>query len=211
MNTEPTVGSRRRSDAVRNLERVMAAASELLIEADGSLTMKAVADRAGVGIGTVYRMFPNKHLLFEYLLSQRLELMRLRTDGLQEWEWHDDALVQLLGSLVRALSSEPVWRAIYRHPGGMEFLSRFLKQRLGTTMERLLHAEQALARVTADIEAEELIELAVAIGCQDCQTTTSHLLTVVFRGLQAEKAFTEYPLSRPSRQATSITDNPVGT
>jgi hypothetical protein len=93
----------------------------------------------------------------------------------------------------------------------MEFLSRFLKERLETTMGRLLHAEQALGRVTAGIEAEELIELAVAIGCQDCQTTTSHLLAVVFRGLQAEKAFTEYPLSRPNRKLPSITDTPVGT
>ena len=195
---------RRRADAVRNLERVMAAASELLIEPDATLTMKTVADRAGVGIGTVYRMFPNKQLLIEYLFRQRLELILLRTDGIQGWEWHDDALAQLLGSLVRTLSSEPVWRAFYRQPGGLELLNRLVKQSIGSTMRRLLHAEQALGRVRVDIDAEELIEFAVAIGYQDCQTTTSNLLTCLFRGLQDEKAVTEYPMSCSSR----VTDAP---
>ena len=77
MNTQPTVGMRRRADTRYEIwNDVIAAASELLIEPDASMTMKAVADRAGVGIGTVYRMFPNKQLLIEYLFGQRLELMR---------------------------------------------------------------------------------------------------------------------------------------
>ncbi len=208
MNTQPTVGMRRRADAIRNLERVIAAASELLIEPDASMTMKAVADRAGVGIGTVYRMFPNKQLLIEYLFGQRLELMRLRIDGIRGWEWHDDAVIELLGSLVRILSSEPLWQALYRQPSGLELLNRLVKKSLGSAMRRYLDVEQALGRVRADIEAEELIELAVAIGYQDCRTTTSHLLTVVFRGLQDERALTEGPMSRPSRKLPSMTDTP---
>jgi AcrR family transcriptional regulator len=55
---------RERKDAQRNLERVLSAAHELLAERGADVTMEEVARRAGVGVGTVYRRFPSKELLF---------------------------------------------------------------------------------------------------------------------------------------------------
>ena len=66
------------------------------------------------------------------------------------------AVIELLGSLVRILSSEPLWQALYRQPSGLELLNRLVKKSLGSTMRRFLDVEQALGRVRADIEAEEL-------------------------------------------------------
>lgn len=54
--------SARRADAARNRERVLAAARELLAE-DDDATMQAVAKRAGVGQGTLYRHFPTRESL----------------------------------------------------------------------------------------------------------------------------------------------------
>ena len=55
---------RERKDAQRNLERVLSAAHELLAERGADVTMEDVARRAGVGVGTIYRRFPSKDLLF---------------------------------------------------------------------------------------------------------------------------------------------------
>lgn len=53
-----------RSDVRRNMERVLRAAQELFAERGPDVTMCEVAARAGVGVGTVYRRFPSKELLF---------------------------------------------------------------------------------------------------------------------------------------------------
>jgi AcrR family transcriptional regulator len=52
-----------RADARRNRERVMAAARAAFAEAGADLPMEEIARSAGVGIGTVYRHFPNKEAL----------------------------------------------------------------------------------------------------------------------------------------------------
>ncbi len=55
---------RTRADAVRNYERVIAAASEVLAEKGAEAGVPEIAARAGVGKGTVYRCFPTKdHLV----------------------------------------------------------------------------------------------------------------------------------------------------
>ncbi len=49
-----------RADARANRERLLAAAAEVFAERGLSAEMKEIAERAGVGIGTIYRNFPSK-------------------------------------------------------------------------------------------------------------------------------------------------------
>ncbi len=58
---------RERKDAQRNLERVLRAAHELFAERGTDVTMEEVAQRAGVGVGTIYRRFANKDELFAHV------------------------------------------------------------------------------------------------------------------------------------------------
>jgi AcrR family transcriptional regulator len=52
-----------RADARRNRERLLDAAVELILEVGGEPSRDAVAGRAGVGIGTLYRHFPDQQAL----------------------------------------------------------------------------------------------------------------------------------------------------
>jgi len=52
-----------RADAKRNRERLLDAAVELILEAGGEPARDAIANRAGVGIGTLYRHFPDQQSL----------------------------------------------------------------------------------------------------------------------------------------------------
>ncbi|MDX6741561.1 helix-turn-helix domain-containing protein [Actinocorallia sp. A-T 12471] len=61
-----------RKDAARNLRRVMDAAAELFAERGLDATLEGVARRAGVGVATVYRKFPDKEALVEALFVERL-------------------------------------------------------------------------------------------------------------------------------------------
>ena len=62
-----------RKDAERNRLRILQAAAEVFTEKGLRATLDDVADRAGVGVGTVYRRFPDKEALVEALFTDRLD------------------------------------------------------------------------------------------------------------------------------------------
>ena len=54
-----------RADARQNYERLVEAAADSIGELGPSVSLEEVARRAGVGIGTLYRHFPNRQALLE--------------------------------------------------------------------------------------------------------------------------------------------------
>jgi AcrR family transcriptional regulator len=88
-----------RADARRNYDKLVAAARELF-SADGtSAPLEDVAERAGVGIGTLYRHFPTRQALLEAVYVDEVEAMARAADDLSELPpW--DALSQWLHQYV---------------------------------------------------------------------------------------------------------------
>lgn len=64
-----------RRDAERNRQRVLAAAAEVFTERGLDATLDEVARAAGVGIGTVYRRFPDKASLISELFKDRIDAL----------------------------------------------------------------------------------------------------------------------------------------
>lgn len=62
-----------RADARRNRERIIKAARKVFAETGHDAQMDDVAAAAGVGVGTVYRHFPNKDALIGELVRQKFE------------------------------------------------------------------------------------------------------------------------------------------
>jgi len=61
-----------RADARHNRERILAAAEQVFMEQGGGASLEAVAKRAGVGIGTLYRRFSTRDELLAATYSERL-------------------------------------------------------------------------------------------------------------------------------------------
>ncbi|MDV7241131.1 MULTISPECIES: TetR/AcrR family transcriptional regulator [Rhodococcus] len=61
-----------RKDAARNRARLLEAAEQLFASEGLDVTLKDVALRAGVGVGTVYRHFPTKDDLLDEIFADRL-------------------------------------------------------------------------------------------------------------------------------------------
>lgn len=59
-----------RSDAARNRQRIFAEAREAVIGGETALTLNELARRAGVGVGTVYRVFPTQRAMRESVLEE---------------------------------------------------------------------------------------------------------------------------------------------
>src|SRR3954464_3878310 len=91
LQTEAAPLSKRpkRADALRNCERLLAAAREAFTEADRSASLEDIARRAGVGIGTLYRHFPTRADLVEAVYVDEVEAMSRSAGELAEldpWE-----------------------------------------------------------------------------------------------------------------------------
>ena len=67
-----------RADARRNRARILEAARELFASEDPDVQIDDVARRAGVGVGTVYRHFPDKEALMGELVRERFALFNER-------------------------------------------------------------------------------------------------------------------------------------
>jgi len=104
--TAPGRGRSPRADAQRNRDHILDTAAQYFSEHGVSGSLDAIAKKAGVGAGTLYRHFPNREALLAALLTARDEELvkrrdSIRADGagaadcLQRWL---DALIEWAGA-----------------------------------------------------------------------------------------------------------------
>ena len=74
-----------RKDAERNRQRILEAARDLFAQRGLGVTLNDIAHHAGVGVGTVYRRFPDKEVLVDTLFQEHLDAWaRLFEEGLAD-------------------------------------------------------------------------------------------------------------------------------
>lgn len=88
MGEEPPKARKPRADQLRNRDRLLTAARDVF-RADGA-SLDAVARKAGLGIGTLYRHFPTREALYQAVYAREVEELvqlasRLDSDGLGFW------------------------------------------------------------------------------------------------------------------------------
>jgi AcrR family transcriptional regulator len=97
--TEIQLQRPQRADARANHDKLVAAARALFTEKGTSAPLEEVAERAGVGIGTLYRHFPTRQTLLEAVYVDEVEAMARAATELEELPpW--DALSQWLHQYV---------------------------------------------------------------------------------------------------------------
>ena len=75
--TNPEGATPKRADAVANHQRLLEAAREAFAELGANAEVKDIAERAGVGVGTIYRHFASKDVLLrEVILEAKAEFER---------------------------------------------------------------------------------------------------------------------------------------
>lgn len=175
-----------RADARRNRERVLAAAREAFAESGFGVPLDAIAARAGVGPGTVYRHFPTKEALFEAVTVARVrELVALARAGAQAPD-PGAALDALLGRIAaEAVAKRDLPDAL----GGVgEAAVAVARGELHEAMDVLLDRGRAVGAVRAGIGATELIALLKgllqAVRASADPELPARLLAVVRDGLR---------------------------
>jgi AcrR family transcriptional regulator len=191
MTTPPTEAVQlskrpKRADALRNYEKLVAAAREAFTEADRSASLEDIARRAGVGIGTLYRNFPTRADLVEAVYVDEVEALARSAAEFAELEpW--DALTAWLQRFVgyvatkQALSDELF--AIAERDAAVFAGSRAMFRSAG---EPLLRRAQEAGVVRPDVTIDEVVRLVGGIAKipADDPADVQRLLAVALDGLR---------------------------
>ncbi|WP_406049040.1 TetR/AcrR family transcriptional regulator [Kribbella sp. NBC_00889] len=89
-----------RADAARNYDLLVTAAREAFTENGADTSLEEIARRAGVGIGTLYRRFPNRTALLEAVYVDEIQSVCDRAYGFAEELEPFEALAAWLRSFV---------------------------------------------------------------------------------------------------------------
>ena len=96
-----------RRDAERNRQRILEAAAEVFTERGFAATLDDVARHAGVGVGTVYRRFPDKAALADALFDERIDALVTLAEQARDEPDAWAALVGVPGALGRDAGQGP--------------------------------------------------------------------------------------------------------
>ena len=97
----------KRADALRNRQKILAAAGEAFAQDGESTALEEIARRAGVGIGTLYRHFPTRHALVQELYREEVEELCRSAEAIEGDEpW--DALNRWLERFIPYVATKQV-------------------------------------------------------------------------------------------------------
>src|SRR3954464_1770903 len=154
----------KRADARRNYDKVLAAAREAFAAGGESTSLEEIARRAGVGIGTLYRHFPNRQALVQALYIHEVEdacRSAAELDGAEPWEalegWFE-RLIAYIGTK-RALAHELL---NYLEPEAALF--QVCRASLFDAGEPLLTRAQEAGVVRPDVTIAEVIQMVIGIA-----------------------------------------------
>jgi AcrR family transcriptional regulator len=154
-----------RADAVRNRERVLEAAKAVFSAGGPDASLEAVARRAGVGIGTLYRHFPTREALFEAVYRREVQQLVELAEQLKSAAEPVDALRRWLRSNVEVVATKKgMLAALALAVHGSSELYAHAFERLTKAVGALLDRAVAAGELRDDISPEDLLRALVGMS-----------------------------------------------
>lgn len=152
-----------RADAQRNHDALLAAAAGLFAAVGVDAPIKAIADRAGVGVATVYRRFPHRSDLILAVFRYEVDSCAAAAEALAAQHPPFEALTRWIDQLLDLIITKRGLSAALRSdaPALLPLRAEF-EARLAPSLQRLM--DLAGDEIAADISAAELWR-AVALLC----------------------------------------------
>jgi AcrR family transcriptional regulator len=157
---------RLRADAQRNIGSLLEAAKAVFATSGVDAPAKEIADLAGVGVGTLYRHFPQRSDLVKAVFQHEVDACADAAPELAAAHEPGEALAQWLQRYTEFLAAKRgLAPALHSGDPAYSALPGYFRQRLGPALGSLLEAAIASGEIRADISAKDLLD-AVANLCQ---------------------------------------------
>ena len=190
-SVQTPIAPSQRADARRNRARILGSARELFAEHGFDAQVDQIAGRAGVGVGTVYRHFPNKCDLLEALIHERFDgLAEAAREGIADpdpWEGFAGFMRYSAGVMAgdRALSE-----AMFERPEMMRAGAEGVG--MPELLPELVGRAQRAGELREDLEWEDVPGLICGIGralvdgkVGPMEMSWERMLQVILDGLRA--------------------------
>jgi len=188
-----------RADARRNLERILEAARETFAERGVDAPVTEVAERAGVGVATIFRRFPTKDDLLVAVVEQRTRHLLSLADAALAHEHPGTGLREFMVAFaeLHVLDRgfcDAAETDLFAREGPRQLIDEVLQR-----IRALLRRARATGDVRADITAEDIPVLVIGVAQAGLMVEDvapgmwRRYLGVMLDGLQPESA---HPLAR---------------
>jgi AcrR family transcriptional regulator len=153
-----------RRDAERNRQRILAAAAEVFTERGLDATLDDVARAAGVGVGTVYRRFPDKDSLVSELFRDRIDALVTVAEEACEAADPWRGLVDFLEYIASAMAGDQGLRQLMMFGTYDRDQVCYARDRMRPVMTRLVERAQASGDLRADFQATDVKMIAFMLA-----------------------------------------------
>jgi AcrR family transcriptional regulator len=152
-----------RRDAERNRRRILSAARVVLAERGLRGSYDDIAREAEVGVGTVYRRFPDRQQLIEALFEEGLEeVVAFAQEGLAIEDPWDGLIHFILGVQERQCADRALRELLLAPDDGPSRIARARAQ-LSPKLDRLIDRAKAAGVVREDISATDIWIMQLAV------------------------------------------------
>jgi AcrR family transcriptional regulator len=156
---------RLRADAARNVDALLEAAKAVFATSGVDAPAKQIADLAGVGVGTLYRHFPQRSDLVKAVFQRGVDGCADAAPALAATREPAAALAQWLHRYTEFLSTKRgLAAALHSGDPAFDALPGYFMSRLEPALGSLLAAAAAAGEIRADVSPRELLH-AVATLC----------------------------------------------
>ena len=181
-----------RRDAERNRRRILDATRSLVAEVGLEISHDDIARAADVGVGTVYRRFPDKQALFDELFDERVDDVVELAERAREVDDPWEGLCAFIVGNLELQARDQGLKEMMLGAGRVSELARRAQQRIGAAVGELVHRAHASGQLRADVTVEDfpLVQIMVGAVMENASTVDPQLwrraLALVLDGYRAD-------------------------
>jgi AcrR family transcriptional regulator len=177
---EPVQSRPIRADAQRNMDALLDAALAVFATSGVDAPVRQVAEKAGVGVGTLYRHFPQRTDLIVAVMRHEVDACADAASRLGAEHEPGEALSRWMQRYVDFIGAKRGLAAAL-HSGNPAFdaLPEYFRQRMEPALRMLLKAAASAGEVRSDIAAEELLGAVSSLGMHAYQQGPKHARRMV--------------------------------
>lgn len=155
---------RMRADAQRNVDTVVQAARAVFAASGVEVPMRDIAARAGVGMGTIYRHFPQRADLIAAVFRREVDACADAAPHLAEEYAPSEALAMWMERYVDFIGAKRgLASALHSGAAAFETLPAYFDQRLEPALKALLDSAVASGEMRGDVAPYDLLRAAASL------------------------------------------------
>jgi len=147
-----------RADARRNVQALLKVAVTVFATSGVNAPMHEIAERAGVGVGTLYRHFPKRADLIVAVFRHEVEACADAAQALAAEYQAGDALTHWIERYIDLIATKHgLAAALHRDEPAYDGLPAYFEARLKPPLDGLLRAAAAAGYIRSDVNAGDLL------------------------------------------------------